>query len=628
MRKQFLIVLALVTLWTGISFSATTIRSDFDANIDGWSGWGNGHLQWHPIGGNPGGFVYFYDTEAMTGGGVAPAGFLGDLTAFRGGSLKFDLWHKSDNGGGTLGTFGNVEITGAGTTLSRDIVATLPASWTSYSIPLTASEWGTDIATWNAVLADVTKIRIDLDAQGDFYDEGALDNFAIETPNILNGDFETAVPTDGTGGGWTSYNGIDGWFATGGHPGGFFVLNAFGNFVTDPTIEQLVTGLTPGATYRLTGDYAIYTTGWTCYTNPNGKLGIDIDGTNLAKIGSPTCNPNSMTWYSFSEDFVASSDNVTVAFRAEIDGKDTDYAIDTISLAYVGVVSPDITVTDSLGSGSDLQMPFPDTTEGVTSSAETVTLANTGNAALNVSAIQLSGVNPAEFVLDVNGGANPCGSTTPTVAAGDNCTVTVAFAPASVGAKGATLEIASNDPDEATVDVSLTGTGLSSVTNNPPGKPTLVFPANGQAGLSSTVTFLWRPVTDPDGDPVTYDLHYCTDPDPIANCTPVQVASLRNRRNAVAYAGTTSSAGVLTLGSLLTLLVLSIPALRRKVLLLAVAVLLAGSLTVSCGDTDRQNLVSYTASGLSSGTTYHWAVVAKDDQGGSTASDTWQFLTQ
>lgn len=313
----------------------------------------------------------------------------------------------------------------------------------------------------------------------------------------------------------------------------------------------------------------------------------------------------------------------------DIPSNDPDENPVTIAVGGTGIAppAPDIAVTDSLGNGSDLAMPFPDTTEGVTSAAETVTLSNSGNAALAVSGIQLSGANSAEFVLDVNGGANPCGSATPSVAAGDNCTVTVAFAPASAGAKSATLAIASDDPDEATVDVALTGTGLSAATNNPPGKPTLVFPANGQTGLSSTVTFLWRPVTDPDGDPVAYDLHYCTDPDPIANCAPVQVASA-GKRGEVALAGTTSAAGVLVLGSLLTLVVLAIPALRRKVLLLAVAVLLTGSLTVSCSDTDRPNLVSYTASGLSSGTTYHWAVVAKDNQGGSTASDVWQFLTQ
>lgn len=312
----------------------------------------------------------------------------------------------------------------------------------------------------------------------------------------------------------------------------------------------------------------------------------------------------------------------------DIPSDDPDENPVTIAVGGTGIAppAPDIAVTDTLGNGSDLAMPFPDTTEGVTSSAETVTLSNGWNATLSVSAIQLSGVNPTEFVLDVNGVANPCGSASPTVAAGDNCTVTVAFAPASAGAKAATLAIASDDPDEASVNVALTGTGLAAVTNNPPGKPALVFPANGQTGLSSKVTFSWNPATDPDGDPVGYDLYYCADPDPIGNCAPVQVAS---RRGEVAYAGMTSGAGTLALSMLLAAVFLAVPSLRKKVLLLATGAVLIGSLTVSCGDSSRRdNLVTYTATGMASSTAYYWAVVARDDQGGSTASDVWQFMTQ
>ena len=56
-----------------------------------------------------------------------------------------------------------------------------------------------------------------------------------------------------------------------------------------------------------------------------------------------------------------------------------------------------------------------------------VILRNNGTASLDVSTIELS--DPINFVLDLDGGENPCGSSEPTIAAGSNCTVTVDFNP-------------------------------------------------------------------------------------------------------------------------------------------------------------------------------------------------------
>lgn len=66
-----------------------------------------------------------------------------------------------------------------------------------------------------------------------------------------------------------------------------------------------------------------------------------------------------------------------------------------------------------------------------------------------------------------SGGANPCGSLTPMIAAGGSCTGMVTFAPTSAGAKSTTMRITSNDPDENPKDVTLSGTGvLFTVTPN------------------------------------------------------------------------------------------------------------------------------------------------------------------
>ena len=52
----------------------------------------------------------------------------------------------------------------------------------------------------------------------------------------------------------------------------------------------------------------------------------------------------------------------------------------------------------------------------------------------------------------------------------------------------------------------------------------------------------------------------------------------------------------------------------------------SGSSTQSSGDVPNE--VSYTVSGLSTGTTYYWEVVAKDGKGGQTESSIWNFITQ
>jgi predicted outer membrane repeat protein len=98
-----------------------------------------------------------------------------------------------------------------------------------------------------------------------------------------------------------------------------------------------------------------------------------------------------------------------------------------------------------------------------TSSTKTVTFSNIGVLDLAISNIQISGADAGNFTLDVNGGSNPCGSTSPTIAAAGNATLTITFTPSTADSKSASLDITSNDPDEATANVSLSGTGIASI---------------------------------------------------------------------------------------------------------------------------------------------------------------------
>jgi hypothetical protein len=90
---------------------------------------------------------------------------------------------------------------------------------------------------------------------------------------------------------------------------------------------------------------------------------------------------------------------------------------------------------------------------GSTSSRD-FTVRNTGTATLNVSATSLVGPDASQFAITNGGGAfslPPNGTRT----------VTVQFAPTSIGNKTATLRFTSDDPDENPKDVPLSGRGLS-----------------------------------------------------------------------------------------------------------------------------------------------------------------------
>jgi YVTN family beta-propeller protein len=99
---------------------------------------------------------------------------------------------------------------------------------------------------------------------------------------------------------------------------------------------------------------------------------------------------------------------------------------------------------------SPTSLTFASQTVGTTSATQTVTVSNTGNAALSVTSIAVAGTNSGDFSQ-----SNTCGTS---VAAGANCTITVAFKPTATGARTASITIA-NNASNSPQSVSLTGTG-------------------------------------------------------------------------------------------------------------------------------------------------------------------------
>lgn len=124
----------------------------------------------------------------------------------------------------------------------------------------------------------------------------------------------------------------------------------------------------------------------------------------------------------------------------------------TLNGTGLGAAVADITVTDSIAPVDDLQIAFGNVSQG-TFSEEMVTIANDGNADLLIGNIATQNILVAPFSI-LN---NTCSSTTVVPAA--NCTFTVRFEPTSAINSNDSFDIPSDDTDEATVTITLSGTG-------------------------------------------------------------------------------------------------------------------------------------------------------------------------
>ena len=155
--------------------------------------------------------------------------------------------------------------------------------------------------------------------------------------NLLeNGALSTSVPSNGTGGGWTSANidSVGGW-----QSGGYFILNSNGQ-PPHPTISQTLTDLLPGVTYQVTGQFI----------NVYGQYGGDAAGSFQAlitapfgggteQLGSFTAHKSSAPgWTAFSFTFTADGTTATLSLSAELT-TDASFAIDNLVLRAINVQS-------------------------------------------------------------------------------------------------------------------------------------------------------------------------------------------------------------------------------------------------------------------------------------------------
>jgi len=147
-------------------------------------------------------------------------------------------------------------------------------------------------------------------------------------------------------------------------------------------------------------------------------------------------------------------------------------SIQSVSLQGSGT-APVVTLAPNTG------FTFPITTVGQTSAAQVLTLSNTGNATLTLSAA-ITGAASADFTLT---SASTCGAS---LAAGKNCTFTLAFAPQTTGTLTAALTLTDNAANP-TQSVTLTGTATAVPTPQGTLTPTagLIFPTTAAGATSA-----------------------------------------------------------------------------------------------------------------------------------------------
>lgn len=188
--------------------------------------------------------------------------------------------------------------------------------------------------------------------------------------------------------------------------------------------------------------------------NGTGTLTVRNTGTAALAITAQRIDGGDSAQFAITETCIASiaagqSDDVTVRFTPAGRGAK---AARLVFATNAGEASAELTGTGLAPalSVSASTLDFGDVNPG-SSLMKTLTVTNTGNAVLAISSQAISGSNASEFSIQKQSAAS--------IDSGGSQTVELRFAPASLGGKTATFTIASNDPSQASKQISLAGRG-------------------------------------------------------------------------------------------------------------------------------------------------------------------------
>ena len=254
---------------------------------------------------------------------------------------------------------------------------------------------------------------------------------------------------------------------------------------TGMTLEAWVNPSSPSTSWRdviYKADDNYYLDASSTYPGGVPAIGIVIDRTHTEAAGTAALPQNTWTHLAATYDGAtlrlyvngtpvssqpATGSIVTSANPLQIGGDDLNGqffagAIDEVRV-YDVAVSPSQIQSDMVTPLGDSlpavtltpgSVDFGNQAVGTTSSAQTITLTNSGSASLTLDSITLTGSNGTDFAQ-----TNNCGAT---VAAGSSCTITATFAPKVAAARSAAISISDNTPGSPqTVPLSGVGTGFA-----------------------------------------------------------------------------------------------------------------------------------------------------------------------
>jgi hypothetical protein len=219
-------------------------------------------------------------------------------------------------------------------------------------------------------------------------------------------------------------------------------------------------------------------TAGTAFSRPTGNAGGSC-GTTL-QAGSAN-NPRTCTInVSFNPGTTAGADTGTVTITTTTNG----VTITNSPVPLTGTVVPQ-SRTASVSPGT---LAFGNQPAGFASSAQTVTVANTGNTALAGLTYTLGGGTPQPFTRPAGNAGGTCGAT---LAVGASCTVNVVFTPPANSAGtnySGTLTVAGTGATVTPASVTLTG---ASVPPPVPAAPTNGNSTRGNNGGPVTASLSW-----------------------------------------------------------------------------------------------------------------------------------------
>lgn len=184
---MFALKTMLASLVTALVFAgpaSAAIQSTFDSGAEGWTGL-HGDLQWLASGGQPGGHLRQSDTDGGDQVVFAPTAYLGNLSAYLGGSVAFSILNANGDSP-DYGAGGILTLRNGGLAVSFDLIPdnepVTDGLWHHYSTVLSDANFGSDLA---AVLANVTELSLNLEFHNGITEVAGLDNFVIaEAQNV------------------------------------------------------------------------------------------------------------------------------------------------------------------------------------------------------------------------------------------------------------------------------------------------------------------------------------------------------------------------------------------------------------------------------------------------------------